>query len=369
MKEPTGFKADFIKSLLEACSSVQTGNTDWKRLGGGISKRLKASLADIYSGFLQRFHLVQCDYSRSALAFTLEHLDAFESFYCMLEDEASRTLLVKLLTFKILGSRHVALPLNTPQFWEKYRSLDQKYCRQRRTTAVWNRSWFLNRYELPASGGTISLHAHPLTVLATCLLEQYAYRKSNPPVAVKPGDVVIDGGGCWGDTALYFADQATESGKVFSFEFMQENIGVFKRNLDLNPKLAGRIVLVPQALWNCSGKTLSFDSNGPGTRVGPEGESSANAVRTVTIDDYVASQNLPRVDFIKLDIEGAELQALQGASQTIKTFKPRLAVSVYHREDDLLLIPAGLNALGIGYRFYLDHFTIHGEETVLFVSA
>ena len=139
----------------------------------------------------------------------------------------------------------------------------------------------------------------------------------------------------------------------------------------LNPRLAGTIELVPEALWNCSGKTLSFESNGPGTRVGPEStrSESPNAVQTVTIDDYVVRQKLPRVDFIKLDIEGAELQALQGASQTIKSFKPRLAISVYHKDDDLLLIPAWLDALGVGYRFFLDHFTIHTEETVLFASA
>ena len=383
--ESNEFHRALLKTLIEGCYSRQTRNTDWRRLGGRFSKRFKASLQESFSSLLHRFGFVDCDYNQRALGFILEHLESFERVYGLLGDEDSRALLLKLLAFKILGPKHIKLPLNTPAFWEKYDSIDEKFCRQKRTASVWNNTWFLKRYEIPSEGGPISLHAHPLTVLGTYFLEQYAYRKGrsgtglpsqnhsglpSPAVAAKPGDIIIDGGGCWGDTALYFAEKVGESGKVFSFEFMQENMAIFKMNLALNPMLAPRIELVPEALWNCSGKMLSFDSNGPGSKVGGEtGGSSSNTVRTVSIDDYVLRHELPRVDFIKLDIEGAEYQALQGASEPLKKFKPRLAISVYHKEDDLLVIPAWLKELGIGYRFYLDHFTIHSEETVLFATT
>ena len=70
-----------------------------------------------------------------------------------------------------------------------------------------------------------------------------------------------------------------------------------------------------------------------------------------------------------MDIEGSELAALQGAEQTLRKFKPKLAVSVYHALQDFWTIPQYLNQLGLGYRFYLRHFTIHAEETVLFAKA
>jgi len=70
-----------------------------------------------------------------------------------------------------------------------------------------------------------------------------------------------------------------------------------------------------------------------------------------------------------MDIEGAELDALRGAEQTLRAFKPRLAISLYHNKTDLTEIPEYLNALDLGYEFYLDHFTIHNEETVLFARA
>ena len=362
MIESNQFQALLLKSLVEGCFSHQTRNTDWMRFGG----RLKSYFKDFASTAFARFRMTRTDHSRAALNFVLEHLSSFERAYYLLADDFSRALLVKLVTFKILGSKHVKLPLNTPQYWKTYHSIDRDYCRKKQTAVAWNRHWSLNRYEIPSPNGTISLDAHPLTVLATYFLQQYAYQKSKTPVSVRPGDVVIDGGGCWGDTALYFADQAGENGKVVSFEFLGENTAIFASNLRLNPKLGSRIQLVEEALWNASDQTLSFDDNGPGTKVGTVG---AKAVRTVAIDDFVVKQKLPRIDFIKLDIEGAELQALQGASQTLKTFRPRLAVALYHKPDDILMIPAWLDGLGLGYRFYLDHFTIHAEETVLFATA
>ena len=69
-----------------------------------------------------------------------------------------------------------------------------------------------------------------------------------------------------------------------------------------------------------------------------------------------------------MDIEGSELNALRGAEKTIKKFRPKLAISLYHRQDDFITIPEYLNNLNVGYNFYLDHFTIHHEETVLFAS-
>jgi hypothetical protein len=90
---------------------------------------------------------------------------------------------------------------------------------------------------------------------------------------------------------------------------------------------------------------------------------------TRCIDDLVAQGGIPRVDFIKMDIEGFELRALRGACRTLHTYKPRLAISLYHSPSDFVTIPGFLKDLGLGYRLYLDHHTIHSEETVLYAVA
>jgi hypothetical protein len=70
-----------------------------------------------------------------------------------------------------------------------------------------------------------------------------------------------------------------------------------------------------------------------------------------------------------MDIEGAELAALRGAERTLRRDRPRLAISLYHKPEDFYEIPEFLAGLGAGYRLYMDHYTIHEEETVLFAEA
>lgn len=72
------------------------------------------------------------------------------------------------------------------------------------------------------------------------------------------------------------------------------------------------------------------------------------------------------VTFIKLDIEGAEMDALIGARMSIKKWKPRLAVCVYHRREDLVEIPLYIHGLVPEYKMYLRHYSTCRAETVLY---
>jgi FkbM family methyltransferase len=65
-------------------------------------------------------------------------------------------------------------------------------------------------------------------------------------------------------------------------------------------------------------------------------DGSGIEVKTITIDGFVRRFSLARVDFIKMDIEGAESDAMTGACETIRRFRPRLAISAYHSLDDLI---------------------------------
>jgi len=67
-----------------------------------------------------------------------------------------------------------------------------------------------------------------------------------------------------------------------------------------------------------------------------------------------------------MDIEGSELQALQGAINTIKKSRPKLAVSVYHKRSDIWDIPMFLLGIHPDYRFYLRTYSFTGNETVLY---
>ena len=192
------------------------------------------------------------------------------------------------------------------------------------------------------------------------MLEQYRYQDH---VCVEKGDIVIDGGGCWGDTALYFAEKG--AGSVYVFEFIPSNVAILRQNLNLNPQHDSAIHIIEHPLWERSDLPLSYRDKGPASQVGAEGE-FADVIETLSIDDLYRREALEHVDFIKMDIEGAELSALKGAAKTIRTHKPKLAISVYHKYDDMIEIPRYLHSLCPEYRFYFDYYTIIGTEFVLY---
>jgi hypothetical protein len=89
---------------------------------------------------------------------------------------------------------------------------------------------------------------------------------------------------------------------------------------------------------------------------------------TTTIDSFVNEKKLSKVDFIKMDIEGAEMSALEGGIETIRKFRPKLAIAIYHSLDDFFNIPNWILALGLDYEIFIDHYTIHAEETICFAK-
>jgi FkbM family methyltransferase len=283
--------------------------------------------------------------------------DGLSEAYGLLQDQLSRDLFVELLAYRILGHRHVRLRLNNEKYWQIRRSVDG-YVEKRDTVK-----------EIPVLGSLdlfnfngIRLHAHALNILNTFLLEQYRCPRGG--VGVRQGDVVIDAGGCWGDTALYFAQNAS---RVFCFECMPSNIRTLQKNLRLNPAIDAKITVVQRALWSRSQEQFTFEDSGPASRAAAGG--AGVTVQTQTLDDFVSANSIEHVDFIKMDIEGAEPEALIGSEMTIRKHRPQLAISIYHDLRHFASIPRWIADLNLGYRLYLDHFTIHAEETVIFGRA
>ncbi len=90
-----------------------------------------------------------------------------------------------------------------------------------------------------------------------------------------------------------------------------------------------------------------------------------NGINSVEVDkiDNIVKQ---RVDFIKLDIEGAEQDAIDGAEETIKKYKPILAICVYHNAEDWYKIPQKVLSIQSDYDIYLRHYMEGIFETVMY---
>ncbi|MFT4553465.1 MAG: FkbM family methyltransferase [Chlamydiales bacterium] len=312
-------------------------------------------------------HNLHTDY----LLFFLKHCPEIYETYKSLEDGLSKIWMQDLLLFRLLGHLHVKLLNNNSQFLGAHKKAQAHFVKK---SELKFRSYVggeLSLCEVEFCGEKIQVNTWVEAIANIFYHKQYYFSREQEVCAPEVGDYVIDAGACLGDTALAFAASVGPEGKVFSFDIVPTHLAIMKKNFTANPNLSDRLHIIPKGLSNKTVKADKIVSElkdiDPGARF-----TTAGIIQDLTsIDDFVfnGEKTLPRVDFIKMDIEGAELEALQGAEKTLRIFRPKLAISIYHKNSDFTDIPRFLRNLSLAYRFYIDHHTIYAEETILYANA
>ncbi|MEF2230919.1 MAG: FkbM family methyltransferase [Pseudodesulfovibrio sp.] len=178
----------------------------------------------------------------------------------------------------------------------------------------------------------------------------------------EPGDTVLDVGAFLGDSAVAFSRLVGEAGRVYSIEALADQFEALKRNLARFH--CGNVVPCFNAAWNRN-EELRISANRGSSSIG----GNENPVPGIRLDDFVAERGIGRVDFIKMDIEGAEQEAIEGGTEIIRRFRPKLALSAYHKPEDIHLLMSMVSELNPGYRFYLRHYDPKGmNDTVLYAA-
>ncbi|WP_332444473.1 FkbM family methyltransferase [Wolinella succinogenes] len=312
-----------------------------------ITKKVKLFLLPINGNFVRS--LKNGDFNK------------FEYLYSRLNDSESKEKYIKCLGFKLLGRNLVNLEM-ADNYYQQAKSIEK---------CVVNKDTSKNKFvqellDLSSVGyKDLRLWNSYFGVYIAFVKEQYAYKDR---CGVENGDVVIDAGGCYGDTALYFASKAGECGKVYVYEFVPSSIEIMQENMSLNPHLKERIQLISHPVSDSSDVEIYFTDAGPSTKIYSEKKEGSSSVKTLSIDDMVSRGNIEKIDFLKMDIEGAELSALKGAAETIKRFKPKLAICVYHKLEDFYEIPMFIDSLGVEYDMFFDYYTPVGWEMVLYCT-
>ncbi|MBR1420207.1 MAG: FkbM family methyltransferase [Selenomonadaceae bacterium] len=176
------------------------------------------------------------------------------------------------------------------------------------------------------------------------------------------GDIMIDGGACDGATAAFFTDLGC---KVYSFEMSKKNFADAKKLADEKGFILENLGLADFP------REIEYKQGGGASRIyfnqlAPDGSPKT---QLTTLDAYVREKNLPSVDFIKLDIEGAELAMLKGSVDTITRFKPKLALSAYHKPEDLWTLIDFVRSIRPDYEFAFRHFEASSDnEPFLFLA-
>ena len=178
-------------------------------------------------------------------------------------------------------------------------------------------------------------------------------------VQLREGDVIFDCGANIGLFSIVALNRIGPSGRLVALEPEPSVRAVLESNLSRNCQIKAHSVLNCALYSDRRSMKLAVNHKAFTMHRLETAGTPSNAddeiirVQTTTIDDLVADLRLPKVDFIKMDIEGAEIAALKGAKTTLQTWKPRLAISAYHAFDDLYEIPQLIYRINPAYQVYV----------------
>ena len=170
----------------------------------------------------------------------------------------------------------------------------------------------------------------------------------------------MDCGAFNGDTVEKFIDWSGGNySKIFAIEADPVNFVALEKFI--SEKNYKNVVPVNCGAWNEKTTLYFSDTNNQSSAVSTDGKIK---IAADTIDNITGGE---KINFIKMDIEGAELAALQGAAETIKNFNPTLAICAYHKAEDLITLPQFIRSLNPDYKFYLrKHTLVMDTEMVLY---
>lgn len=198
---------------------------------------------------------------------------------------------------------------------------------------------------------------------------------NNDLITLEANEVLVDGGAYTGDSTIEFINVCKRNGSAYRKIICYEPDSKIFSELQKNTSRYSSISLRPFGLWSHTSTIQFADSSilKPGsTRIVsayeknddlPGGASGFTEVPVTSIDMDLPDED---VTIIKMDVEGAEMNALQGARKTIERCRPKLIISAYHKRNDLFEIPLLIHRMAPDYRLYFRHFSSNFGETTLF---
>lgn len=198
---------------------------------------------------------------------------------------------------------------------------------------------------------------NPEFLMETCTHDIYFPKDI---IVLSDKEIFVDCGAYNGDTIMQFLKETNrEYQKIYAFEPDEHNIRMLENTIDCFK--VDRIVVCPKGAWDKK-ETLKFRSYKDESMMSSFVETGMSnnkedveliSVNVTSLDSAISTKE--EVSYIKMDIEGSELRALEGAREIIQRCKPKLAISAYHLKDDIYKIPLYLKSLNPNYKIYFRH--------------
>ena len=271
----------------------------------------------------------------------------FNIFYDMLKEEYSKKLFEKIVRYRYMLAFYPNSFIDNKQKINlsiKYGSLNIFHWGLKRILFYFQKSKYPNEIE-------------NFLLFYIFGLKQYDVKNI---FEVKEDATIFDIGAWKGDTAYFFSKKCSNKARIYAFEpddYAFQILEKIKEKYKLNNVITKNILL------SNAEKEIDFISMIENT---PTIKKNA-----ITIDKFVEENNIEKIDYIKMDVEGAERNILEGSIKTIKKFKPFLAIAIYHGGklfmEDFYNIPIFIkNIINEDYEYYIRTFHPAGLETILF---
>ena len=271
----------------------------------------------------------------------------FNIFYDMLKEEYSKKLFEKIIRYRYMLAFYPNSFIDNKQKINlsiKYGSLNIFHWGLKRILFYFQKSKYPNEIE-------------NFLLFYIFGLKQYDVKNI---FEVKEDATIFDIGAWKGDTAYFFSKKCSNKARIYAFEpddYAFQILEKIKEKYKLNNVITKNILL------SNAEKEIDFISMIENT---PTIKKNA-----ITIDKFVEENNFEKIDYIKMDVEGAEKNILEGSIKTIKKFKPSLAIAIYHGGklfmEDFYDIPIFIkNVINEDYEYYIRTFSPWGGETILF---
>lgn len=172
----------------------------------------------------------------------------------------------------------------------------------------------------------------------------------------------VDCGAFIGDTIEVFRKYVKDSYET-AIGFEPDDVN--SSQLLLNHKDDDRVKCIKAGVWDRS-TVLSFEAGEGGSSKVIEGTSEKENVVSIDVCAIDSVPECQNASFIKMDIEGSEMHALNGAKGVIEKNRPILAICIYHSDEDMISIPLWIIDHCIDYDFYCRHYSVDIVETVFY---
>lgn len=271
----------------------------------------------------------------------------------LLEDEISKLKFDLYIVLKVVGHNKFFYPrtdftdiITVNSFKNFENNLSDKYGEYSL------REFNVSINENSVQNKKVNLITYTEFISLTNLWRQYFLKRENINFIPKSGDVVFDCGACLGDTAMLFLACVGVTGQVHTFDPVPLHNRYIASQAALNPTLKSAIIINQVAVGDYEKK---FEGEIEDVKSITAGGLTISNFDMTTIDNYCISNKIDKIDLIKMDIEGAEISALSGAVNIIQKLKPKLAITAYHKDQDLWEIPSLIKKMNPNYKIYFDH--------------